>query len=291
MPLRERIFHDPHNSFRCFIHDYPCEFARWNYHPEHEIHLIRRSSGHAFVGDHIGVFAPGNLSFVNSNIPHNWVSKDIGTGMVAGRDLVIQFDPDLFGHAGDVFPEIRQHRQIEEAFEQSWEYYGETARRGAVLMEAVYATNGLLKLVRFLELIDLLSSTQQRKPLASKGYQPRLDSREAALIDRAVTIVLDTLPDEVHMIDVAAQLGMSATAFSRFFKQCTGNTFVDYLRKFRIAEACKLLSDTEMPVTDICFSVGYSNISNFNRSFLRERGLTPTRYRKLTREAAISHLG
>jgi transcriptional regulator GlxA family with amidase domain len=83
------------------------------------------------------------------------------------------------------------------------------------------------------------------------------------------------------MSEAAAIAGMTQSTFSRFFKKNTGANFVDYSRKLRIGRACKLLSDTRRPVTDICFEVGYANISNFNRHFRKERGVTPSQYKRL----------
>ena len=56
----------------------------------------------------------------------------------------------------------------------------------------------------------------------------------------------------------------------------------------RLGDACKLLSSSNMSVTDICYEVGYANVSNFNRTFLRLRGLTPSAYRRLARNRKIS---
>ena len=76
---------------------------------------------------------------------------------------------------------------------------------------------------------------------------------------------------------------MRQSTFSRFFKKNSGNSFIDHVTKLRIGRACKLLSDTEVPVTEICFQVGYLNISNFNRVFRAQRGMTPSAYRRLAR--------
>jgi hypothetical protein len=80
--------------------------ARWNYHPEYEIHLITRTHGRQFVGDYIREFSPGNLVLTGSNLPHNWMS-DLKPGeVIEGRDIVIQFAPDLLHSRAGVFPEL-----------------------------------------------------------------------------------------------------------------------------------------------------------------------------------------
>lgn len=282
-PALERILTDPEQSFRCQIHSFPCEIARWNYHPEHEIHLIRKSSGRVFVGDYIGTFEAGHLAFVNSNVPHNWVTQLSSGETIEGRDLVIQFEPQLLKDAAAVLPELKRFESGADIFRRSWEFTGETALRGARLAEEIYAAAGVSRLARFLDLLALLGATRERKPLASAGYTPRLDAAASKLMDQAMDFILRTLPGDVRAEETAARLGMSPTTFSRFFKRNAGHSFVDYMRKLRIGQACRLLTETDRLVTDVCFDVGYTNLSNFNRSFRAERGVTPTDYRRLSR--------
>jgi hypothetical protein len=73
--------------------DYPWGRNVWNFHPEYEIHLIRNASGVALVGDHIGPFEPGYLVVVGSGLPHNWVTDTAPGELIAGRDILPQFDP------------------------------------------------------------------------------------------------------------------------------------------------------------------------------------------------------
>ncbi|MNF15500.1 DNA-binding transcriptional regulator SoxS [compost metagenome] len=54
------------------------------------------------------------------------------------------------------------------------------------------------------------------------------------------------------------------------------------MRKLRVQRACRLLLQTERSVADICFEVGYENLSNFNRHFRIEMGQTPSEYRRGT---------
>ena len=90
--------------------------------------------------------------------------------------------------------------------------------------------------------------------------------------------------EDLKLPDVAELAGMTESTFSRFFQKNTGNSFSDHLAKLRLWQACKLLADTDVAITDICFQVGYMNISNFNRAFLRKHKMTPSSYRKLSRQ-------
>ena len=74
---------------------------------------------------------------------------------------------------------------------------------------------------------------------------------------------------------------MSEPSFSKYFKKASGMTFSDMVRRLRIANACRLLDQTDSSVADISAAVGYRNLANFNRQFRAETGVTPSAYRAL----------
>ena len=68
--------------------------------------------------------------------------------------------------------------------------------------------------------------------------------------------------------------------FSRAFKRHTGTTLVRYKNQLRVDLACQmLLTQPDAKVADICFDVGFSNLSNFNRHFLKLKGMSPSQFR------------
>ena len=60
--------------------------------------------------------------------------------------------------------------------------------------------------------------------------------------------ILDNLVGEVRLSAAAELIGMSESAFSKYFKRMSGQTFSDTVRKLRLAQAGKLLKDTDLPV-------------------------------------------
>lgn len=84
---------------------------------------------------------------------------------------------------------------------------------------------------------------------------------------------------ELRMDDIAAQVGLTTTSLSRFFRHVTGKRLSQYILELRMAHICRLLRETDQPVSDICFSSGFNTLSNFNRLFKRYYGCTPTEYR------------
>lgn len=268
--------------------DYPWERNVWNVHPEVEIHLVRNASGVELIGDHIGAFEPGHLAIVGGGLPHDWVTPTQGGEVIRGRDIVVQFHPDRIRQAAACLPEMAEIDQLLVGARRGIAFYGEARRRGAELMEAIGPAEGLDRLALFLRLLRTLARVGERRVLSSEHFTPTTDHQSLDCTAAAFAFIVENFRRDIRLADLAAQLGMSEWSCSRFFKKNSGNTFTDYVAKLRIDHACKLLSESDLPVTDVCFEIGYGNVSNFNRVFRLQRGLTPSAYRRLARNRRLS---
>ena len=85
--------------------------------------------------------------------------------------------------------------------------------------------------------------------------------------------------DEIRLPQVADIAGMSASAFSRFFKLHTGRNLSDYIIDLRLGYASRQLVDSTKSVAEIGYSCGFNNLSNFNRIFKKRKGCSPTEFR------------
>ncbi|MDP9998926.1 AraC family transcriptional regulator [Pseudarthrobacter sulfonivorans] len=281
---REVIPPDPDHSVRWHQHDYPSTVARWNYHPEYEIHLIRKGTGKFIVGDHIGTFEAGHVSLVGSGLPHDWVS-DLEPGeVIAGRDALIQFDGKWVEQTATLVPEFAEIKPLLEQSARGIEFLGTTAVTAAAAIEAMGASTGLERLHHLLELFAILAHApqQDRRYLADEWFRPQLDGQAAAVVDIVLEYVFSNHAGSVKMSEAAALVGMPEPTFSKYFKRATGQNFSDLVRKLRLAHARRLLEHSDKAISDICYEVGFSNLSNFNRHFLNDAGETPRQYRQRT---------
>lgn len=279
---REVIPPDPDHCVRWHEHDYPSAIARWNYHPEYEIHLIRRGTGKFIVGDHIGTFEAGQVSLIGSGLPHDWVS-DLEPGEVlVNRDAVIQFDGKWLEQCTGLIPELSEMSAVLEESSRGIEFLGPSAAKAAEQIEAMGASSGMQRLHHLLELFTLLARAPQedRRYLADAWFKPELDSEAAAIVDIALEYLFSHHAGTARMSEAAQLVGMAEPTFSKYFKRSTGQNFSDLLRKLRIAHARRLLEQTDKAISEVCYEVGFSNLSNFNRHFLRETGQTPRDYRR-----------
>lgn len=87
-------------------------------------------------------------------------------------------------------------------------------------------------------------------------------------------------PEKVTLDAIANSGGVCRTRCCQIFKKYLGMTPNDYLNSFRLEKSMELLKSTKLSVTEIASACGYSSSSYFAEMFAREKGCTPTQYRK-----------
>ena len=86
--------------------------------------------------------------------------------------------------------------------------------------------------------------------------------------------------EPVCVADAAALCRCSPNHFMRWFRQMTGQTFIVFLREYRLNAAAEALHTTEDTVLSIAEQCGFENLSYFNREFKAHFGMTPREYRR-----------
>ena len=278
---REVVPSDPGLSARWHMHSVPSPFSRWNRHPEYEIHLIRSGTGRFIVGDRIDVFSAGQLVLVGSNLPHHWIS-DLEPGqIITDRDVVFQFSPRMDPPVPNRATELQAINALLKRSARTSNSPGRprAGRPGRCSPSARRpGQNGCNK-----SSASSMCSSPRPTPSTTlaKAWLPPLDDQYAAgIIDRAFSYVFDNLVGDLRLSAAADMIGMSDSAFSRYFKRMSGQTFGDTVRKLHLAQACQLLNDTDLPLGSIYRRVGYANLSNFNRQFRAQYSITPREFRR-----------
>ena len=89
----------------------------------------------------------------------------------------------------------------------------------------------------------------------------------------------------ITLDDVAAAVGVGPFHLMRIFRRAVGVTPHQYLMRIRLLRAIALLRDTEQPVTTIAYDTGWSDLSNFTRTFRRDVGCSPGEFRRRDKKA------
>ncbi|MCV3240725.1 AraC family transcriptional regulator [Mesorhizobium sp. ZC-5] len=269
-------------SFTAWSHGYPFHTVRWHFHPEYELHLVVSTTGRYFVGDFIGEFEPGNLVLTGPNLPHNWVSDLPEGASIPLRGRVIQFSERFIDETMKVLPELATLAPLLETSRRGVLFPPEVAGQISPLMSELMEAQGVRRIELFMAIAGALSRAKGVDMLASPSYLPDPSGYMSVGINKALAYIRENLTQQFDETDLASIAGQSTGAFSRTFRKHTGMSLVQYVKRLRINLACQILmSDEQASITDICFEVGFNNLSNFNRQFLAEKGMPPSRFRRL----------
>ena len=116
---------------------------------------------------------------------------------------------------------------------------------------------------------------------------PNLACREDTIashrraVERVITSARERLCEPISLHDMSRVAYLSAFHFNRVFHQITGLPPAKFISAMRLDEAKRLLLNTNLSITDICFEVGYNSLSTFTRRFTQRVGLGPREFRYL----------
>jgi AraC-like DNA-binding protein len=281
---------DQTEPFMIWSHGYPFRTVRWHFHPEFEIHLITATSGRAFVGDYIGAFTPGNLMMTGPNLPHNWLS-DVAPGVtIPQRCIVLHFGAAFIEGCAALFPSLDVIGLVEQS-QRGLEFTPAASAAAAPLMRAMLEGDRLSHPAVFMRILECLLRDQDRRMLASVGYRVHPSLYMTQPLNHVLEHIARNLSFDLRETELAALSGYTPSAFSRAFHRQTGLTFTSYVNSMRINRACHLLTSSDRLITDICFDVGFNNISNFNKRFQALTAMTPREYRSRHRENDVLNQG
>ena len=88
---------------------------------------------------------------------------------------------------------------------------------------------------------------------------------------------------QIDLEHAAAQAGISPFHFLRLFSGVLGVTPHQYLVRSRLRHAARLLADDDVSITDVAYTIGFGDLSNFVRTFHRAAGVSPLRFRQASR--------
>jgi YesN/AraC family two-component response regulator len=137
--------------------------------------------------------------------------------------------------------------------------------------------------IRIRKLLELRKTLQQRyRSMEEIPYEPASGfPLEDQFMSRIREILDSQLDNETFGItELCRELAMSRTQVYRKFSALTDMTVHQYLRRFRLHQAKKLLLRSDLPVSQVALEVGISNPSYFSRAFTKEFGINPSRVRR-----------
>lgn len=110
--------------------------------------------------------------------------------------------------------------------------------------------------------------------------RPKVESPDTERLKQILYRIENEYMNALTVDEMAQSIGCSPSHFMRWFKQLTGTSFGTFLQERRLAAAAKELKETNEKILAIAESVGFENLSNFNRQFKARYNMTPRQYRE-----------
>ncbi|WP_077920324.1 AraC family transcriptional regulator [Spirosoma sp. 209] len=273
----EKIEPEAGSSFRV-IHSTEAEpcWVYWHYHPEYEIVYIPVGSGQRRIGTSHSRYEAGELVFIGPNLPH--LNFSYGTeGQY--EEIVVQMREDFMGEHFLQKPELAQVRRLFERSHSGLLFGDETRQRVGPLLTQLPQQPPFERMLSLLRVLHYLADATDVEPLHADGVRFDLNPKEKERINRVCQYVEQHYAEDLDIRAVADLASLTVPAFCRYFKRMTHQTFTDFLNEYRISQARRLLHSART-VADIGLSVGFNNLSHFNKTFRSVTGQTPSAYRR-----------
>lgn len=245
--------------------------------------LIKESVGTQVVGDRIDRFRPYDLLLLGANLPHvfrNDAAYFTPQPVHRALSYSVYLRPE---HLRETFFGMPELNHLNQLFQE--------ARHGVRLrfnepvalttsLEQLHTLRPFDQLMTLLTVLDRMASDSRREMLSMTAYEQPRRPDDHQRLDNVFTYILNHYASPITLDEVASQAHLTPSAFCRFFRLHTRKTFSQLLNEVRVEHACRLLQESKLPISQIAFSCGYTNLSNFNRQFKEITGLTPGQYTK-----------
>jgi AraC-like DNA-binding protein len=258
-------------------------YDKLHQHPQWQLTLILEGKGQLMVGDYLGRFEPGDMFLLSANMPHVFRSdaeyfmpdcekKSLGH--------TIFFDFEALGQSLKEVDEFSGLYQWLLRTKGCYEIRGHSRSSIMEQLPDFRGKEGLEKILSGLQLLLLLQQKNDLLPLNKILPQKDFTETEGNRMGQVMSFILSESHRTVHLQEVADLANMSKEAFCRFFKERTGKTLTEFMSQVRIHQACQLLQETDLSISQIAYQSGFQNLSYFNRTFKKFLGETPKEFRE-----------
>lgn len=276
--LIQKIHLEEQQSFACRSYKTPEFETNWHKHEECELIVITEGHGTVMMGDFVGEYKTGDVYFMPGNLPH-WFKKQ--HHKMTGAALVLHFHPGLFGQEFLHLPELKNISQLLKK-NDGIQLQKKTKKEVSLLIAEISLAKGYQRFQLLMQCLQVLS-TPGAHTILTQNFESSSRNINPA-IEKIIEFSFKRYLAPITLQQVADVAAMSIPTFCRFFKKNIKKSYFDFLQDLRISHACKLLTNTDKPVMEICYESGYNSWAHFSKQFKHVKEMTPSQYRKLMSE-------
>ena len=258
----------------------------WHFHPEIELLYCIKGKGTNFVGNSIRGIEEGEILLFGKNLPHTR-QRDTEYYRQHPEErpetVVVQFREDFLGAGFFGLDEFLPVRELLYKALRGLRFLGHTREVLASKLCDLTTLAGSRRLLGLLEVLDVMAHSAEFEYLNHAGYADTLFDKPLEKINKVYKYTIENFRNPIALSDIAALTNLSKPAFCRYFRQHTRKSYVRHLTEVRVGYACKLLSEGDLDISQVCYESGFNNLSNFHKQFRKIAGMTPNEYKNKTR--------
>ncbi len=255
------------------------EFSVIQAHKDYELKLITSGHGKRIVGNNISAFENGDLILVGPDLPHGHEFIQSEQSNLPECLALIISESFITGGLA-LSGELDTIRQLFARAMKGLAFKANKLHEIATQLRYLAQLNGFESFIVLMKLLNTLTEIEDQEIISLTPELPLSYYKDIDQIKIVYDFVLRNLQNTITLDTAAGLLHMAPGSFCRFFKKRTGKSFIQYVKDIRVSRACNLLSNSELPIAQICFESGYSNLANFNFYFKSIMKMTPSEYRK-----------
>jgi AraC-like DNA-binding protein len=249
-----------------------------HYHEEYELNLILNAkNAKRIVGNHIHIIDDLELVFVGPNLSHAWFTHQCNSQEII--EVTIQFHKDFLDETMLRRNQLSFIRNLFEKSKKGIAFSRETIQTIKPRILELSQKNGFDSVLELLSILHDLSISRNMLTLSDAAFSNQQSNYSSRRIEKVFEYLNLNYSKQLTLSEVAKITNMPDVSFSRFFKKRTGKTFIDSLNEIRLGHASRMLIDTTTTISEIAYSCGFNNISNFNRIFKKKKNTTPKEFR------------
>lgn len=250
--------------------------APWHHHNELEIILISAGSGSCFVGNYTGKYSPGNVFLIGANVPHIFSSDSLTE---ASSGVQVQFKADFWGTDFTLLPEFSDIRNLFEQSKSGIKISAHCEQPLAERIKELEVQRGFDRIITLCSCLNMIAADNGYQLLSTTNIHTLVGQKRDRL-EKVFKFTSEEFARVITLKEVADIAGMSIPAFCDYFRKTVKKTYIEFLNEVRLSFACNLLIESDMTVSEIFFQSGYNTPANFNRQFLKYKGISPSIFRK-----------
>jgi len=253
----------------------------WHFHPEIELIYVNKGKGKRHIGNHLAYFSNSQLLLIGPNLPHNGFTDRL---TINGSQTLVQFKPDFLGESFINIPEMESINNLFERSKMGIVFGAKTKKKIGHKIEKLTGKKGFKKILELLEILHTLAKAKDYTILNADGFAFEAEPQDSAKVDIIFKHVSQNYKEHISLDEIADNVSMTVPAFCRYFKKVTGKTFTKFVNEYRVVHATKLLSESQLSITDVSFECGFNNFSHFNKVFKEFTGKSASKYRSELRQ-------